>query len=134
MQLAIEATLYAAKVDIVLSGHVHAYERSCKQFNYSCVADGPLYLTVGDGGNREGLAATWVTPCPAWSSYRAASYGHGELTAVNATHAKWVWAQNPDLTPSRIDEIYIVKGQQMPDAGSCVTSTPVLRTNSLNKL
>lgn len=48
MQAAIEDTLYAAKVDLVFSGHVHAYERSCRVYKYACVADAPYYITIGE--------------------------------------------------------------------------------------
>ncbi|KAK4763075.1 hypothetical protein SAY86_008843 [Trapa natans] len=55
------------KVDLVFAGHVHAYERSYRisNINYN-VSSGdrypipeksaPIYVTVGDGGNQEGLA------------------------------------------------------------------------------
>lgn len=55
MQAAIENTLYDNKVDLVFSGHVHAYERSCQVYNYTCVSAAPYYITIGDGGNAEGL-------------------------------------------------------------------------------
>ncbi|OIW14827.1 hypothetical protein TanjilG_17052 [Lupinus angustifolius] len=55
------------KVDVVFSGHVHAYERSERVSNIAYdVVNGkckpiddqsaPVYITVGDGGNLEGLA------------------------------------------------------------------------------
>jgi acid phosphatase type 7 len=93
MQVAVERALVEGGVDLVLSGHVHAYERSCRLYNYSCVPDAsaPVYVTIGDGGNREGLASTWVDPQPAWSLHRRASYGHGQLVVPNATHMKWEW-------------------------------------------
>ena len=134
VQQAVEALLYAARVDVVISGHVHAYERSCKVFNFSCVADGPLYLTVGDGGTPEGLATTWVEPCPAWSAYRQGSWGHGELEALNATHLSWRWRQNDDLTPALVDELVLVKGQQVRDAGNCATVAPALSTSGRRRL
>ncbi|KAK9082600.1 hypothetical protein Scep_029071 [Stephania cephalantha] len=34
-------------------GKVHAYERSNRVYNYSLDPCGPVYITVGDGGNRE---------------------------------------------------------------------------------
>jgi hypothetical protein len=127
IQEAVEDLLYAAKVDIVFSGHIHAYERSCKTYKYKCVDDGPVYLTVGDGGNREGLASKWVTPCPEWSTYRQATYGFGELEALNATHARWVWHQNADLTPGLIDEVFFEKGVPVAGTGECTTAEPILR-------
>ena len=41
-------------VDIVLNGHVHAYERTHPMYQYQLNPCGPIYLTVGDGGNIEG--------------------------------------------------------------------------------
>ena len=126
MQAAVEDALNAGGVDLVLSGHVHAVERSCKTYNYTCVPDGPVYVTVGDGGNREGLAAKWVEPQPPYSLFRQASFGHGEVEATNATHLLWTWRQNGALYPSVGDTAWIVKGQQGA-VGPGVTRTPVRR-------
>jgi hypothetical protein len=41
-----------------------------------------VYITIGDGGNREGLATKWLAQTPV-SAYRMATYGHGELEVVN---------------------------------------------------
>lgn len=71
----------------------------------------PYYITIGDGGNREGLASNWYSPQPAISAFRQASYGHGELKVVNATHMFWEWHQNPDLEPTVADSLWIVKGK-----------------------
>ena len=54
-----------------------------------------MYRTIGDGGNREGLAAKWLAQTPV-SAYRMATYGHGEIQILNATHAHWSWHTNPD--------------------------------------
>jgi hypothetical protein len=128
MKLAIEDVLYNNKVDLVLSGHVHAYERSCRVYNYTCVPDGPYYVTIGDAGNREGLADVWVDPQPAWSIYRQATYGHGELLAANSTHMLWEWHQNPDLEPMVADSFWIVKNDPGP-VGPGVTGHPVFSPN-----
>ncbi len=91
--------------------HTHAaYERSCSNVNFVCGAEnGTTYITIGDGGNREGLAATWVGPQPAWSAYRNASFGHGELWAPNATHLRWEWVPN-DALRGVGDALWIIKG------------------------
>ncbi len=91
---------------------VHAYERSCRTFNYTCISDGPVYITVGDGGNKEGLATKWVSPQPQYSLFRQASFGHGELTAYNSSTLHWRWKQNRDLFPAFSDEVWIAKGVQ----------------------
>ena len=109
MQDAIESILYSYKVDLVFSGHVHAYERSCQVYQYTCVDDGPLYITLGDGGNAEGLASRWESPQPLWSAYRMASYGHGELTAFNSSVLQFEWHQNQDLSPVVADTVTIIK-------------------------
>jgi acid phosphatase type 7 len=105
MQEAIEDTLFNYKVDIVFSGHVHAYERSCQVYKYECTAGAPTYITIGDGGNAEGLASEWVEPQPSWSIFRQASYGFGALQVINSTHAQWAWHQNGDLIPAISDQV-----------------------------
>jgi hypothetical protein len=109
MQAAIEDILRNNKVDGVFSGHVHAYERSCQVYQYKCTPGAPYYITIGDGGNKEGLASGWVDPQPEWSLYRQASYGFGELRAINSTHVFWSWHQNGDLVPEIADSFYFVK-------------------------
>eukprot|EP01038_Epipyxis_sp_PR26KG_P005589 gene5589-7717_t len=125
MQAAVEDVLYKAGVDAVFSGHVHAYERSCQVYQYKCTAGAPYYITIGDGGNAEGLASTWVNPQPAWSVFRQASYGYGALKAVNETHVSWSWHQNADLAPVVADSFWIVKGNSKVDNFKQVTSEPV---------
>lgn len=55
MRQEMEEVLYGFGVDIVFSGHVHAYERMNRVYNYSLDPCGPVYITVGDGGNIEGI-------------------------------------------------------------------------------
>jgi acid phosphatase type 7 len=86
MRQSMETMLYKANVDLVLAGHVHAYERCYRSYNFQRDPNGPYYITIGDGGNREGLATKWESPQPVWSAFRQASYGHGELQVFNATH------------------------------------------------
>lgn len=114
MQQAIETLLYeSGVVDLAFCGHVHAYERSCRVYEYECVADAPYYITIGDGGNKEGLAVPWVEPQPEWSLFRQASYGHGELTVYNRTHSLWEWHQNEDLAVTIADSFWIIKGESV---------------------
>ncbi|KAG2577984.1 purple acid phosphatase 23-like isoform X1 [Panicum virgatum] len=53
MRQEMEDLLYQHRVDIVFSGHVHAYERMNRVFNYTLDPCGPVYITIGDGGNIE---------------------------------------------------------------------------------
>ncbi|DBA81199.1 TPA: hypothetical protein ACH3X2_007015 [Trebouxia sp. C0005] len=67
MRLAMESVLYNAGVDIVINGHCHEYERSNPVYNFTVDECGPVHITMGDGGNIEGLYKTFAdTPglCP----------------------------------------------------------------------
>ncbi|KAF3956571.1 hypothetical protein CMV_018311 [Castanea mollissima] len=107
MMAAMESLLYAASVDMVLAGHVHAYERSKRVNNGRPDPCGAVHITIGDGGNREGLAHGYINPQPEWSVFREASFGHGELKIVNSTHAFWSWHRNDDDEPVRSDQVWI---------------------------
>eukprot|EP01137_Pigoraptor_chileana_P011362 Opistho-2@62095 len=94
-----EDTLFKYKVDIVLCGHVHAYERSLPVYKESTANSPPTqYFTVGDGGNQEGLASGWKNPQPAWSAVRIAKYGFVRMSVANQTHIEWSWFINPAET------------------------------------
>ncbi|GAV76254.1 Metallophos_C domain-containing protein, partial [Cephalotus follicularis] len=106
-----ERLLYAASVDMVLASHVHAYERSVQMYNGFSDPCGPVHITIGDGGNREGLASKNVLykePQPKWSVFCEASFGHGELKIVNSTHALWRWHRNDDDEPVKSDQVWII--------------------------
>ncbi|XP_050217100.1 purple acid phosphatase 18 [Mercurialis annua] len=107
MMAAMEPLLYAASVDIVLTGHVHAYERTKRVNGGRSDPCGAVHITIGDGGNREGLAQKYVSPQPEWSVFREASFGHGELKLANSTHAFWTWHRNDDDEPVRSDQVWI---------------------------
>ena len=51
---ALERMLYEAGVDAFFVGHVHAYERNHRVYNNQRDPKGPVHITIGDGGNREG--------------------------------------------------------------------------------
>jgi acid phosphatase type 7 len=54
MRQSMEQLLYSWGVDIVLSGHLHAYERTAPMFNFDLNTCGMTHLILGDGGNYEG--------------------------------------------------------------------------------
>ncbi|CAH9110656.1 unnamed protein product [Cuscuta epithymum] len=107
MMEAMEPLLYDAGADIVFAGHVHAYERTSRVYNRKNDICGPVHITIGDGGNREGLSTDYKEPQPEWSMFREASFGHGELVIVNATHAYWSWHRNDDDEPVKSDEVWM---------------------------
>ena len=91
MQSDLEELLFKYGVDIVLNGHVHAYERTYPVYKFEVNPCGPVNLNLGDGGNREGAYVPWVEPQPAWSAFREGSFGVGKLVVKNATHAYYEW-------------------------------------------
>ncbi|KAG0555199.1 hypothetical protein KC19_12G152000 [Ceratodon purpureus] len=56
MMAAMETLLYQHNVDILFAGHVHAYERNLRVYKNQLNDCGIVHITIGDGGNREGLA------------------------------------------------------------------------------
>lgn len=106
MRAAVEALLYRSRVDAVFAGHVHAYERFVRVYNNSADGCGPVHITIGDGGNREGLASKFLNPQPSISVFREASFGHGRLEVVNATHARWSWHRNDDDNAVVADDVW----------------------------
>ncbi|OAE26722.1 hypothetical protein AXG93_3310s1210 [Marchantia polymorpha subsp. ruderalis] len=107
MRVIFEPFVVKYKVDIVFSGHVHAYERTYPVSNveYNIVNglctpkndnSAPVYVVIGDGGNVEGLSGTFTDPQPAYSAFREASFGHGLLEIQNHTHAYFTWHRNQD--------------------------------------
>lgn len=93
-----EPYLYNASTDIVIAGHVHAYERSHPVYNMRLEPCGPIYVTVGDGGNDEGVAGPFLEPQPAYSAYREGSFGYAELAIESASKAKYTWYRNQNST------------------------------------
>ncbi|PSR98505.1 Purple acid phosphatase [Actinidia chinensis var. chinensis] len=107
MKDAMEKLLYGAHVDVVFAGHVHAYERFTRVYKEKANNCGPVYINIGDGGNREGLAKEYIDPQPKISAFREASFGHGELQVVNGTHALWSWHRNDDDEPVQADSTWL---------------------------
>lgn len=92
---ALEGLLYEHKLDVALQGHVHAYERTEGVYLNETTCDGPVYITIGDGGNQEGPACGFVQDLP-WSAKKEYSFGFGTLKIINSTDAEWVWRRNQD--------------------------------------
>ena len=115
MKASMEGVLLEYGVHLVVSGHVHAYERvhavsSGAVLNQTC---GIQYVVVGDGGNREGVYPfPSADTAPEWSAYREAAYGHGSLKVFNSTHAQFQWHRGADAaTATPADESWLVNNQ-----------------------
>ncbi|CAD6207641.1 unnamed protein product [Miscanthus lutarioriparius] len=107
MRVEMEELLYAYGVDVVFTGHVHAYERSNRVFNYTLDACGPVHISVGDGGNREKMATAHADDpghCPDPASTPDPFMG-GRLCAANFTTGpaagRFCWDRQPDYSAYR---------------------------------
>lgn len=106
MRVAMEELLYSYGVDIIFNGHVHAYERSNRVYNYTLDPCGPVYITVGDGGNREKMAIEHAdtpgncpepltTPDPYMGGFCATNFTTGPAAG------KFCWDRQPDYSAFR---------------------------------
>ncbi|CDP15399.1 unnamed protein product [Coffea canephora] len=129
MRQAMEELLYKARVDAVFAGHVHAYERFTRVFDNTADPCGPVYITVGDGGNREGLALNFEKQKPSISVYREASFGHGRLRVYNQTHAHWSWHRNNDSDSFEADQVWLQN--IYASTTSCMEATPQSQRDEL---
>ncbi|KAL7180766.1 hypothetical protein ACSBR1_039761 [Camellia fascicularis] len=66
----------------------------------------PVYITIGDGGNTEGIANNFIYPQPNYSAYREASFGHAIRDIKNRTHAYYCWQCNQDNEPVVADSAW----------------------------
>ncbi|GJX02859.1 bifunctional purple acid phosphatase 26-like protein [Tanacetum coccineum] len=114
MRVVFESWFVKNKVDIVFAGH---YRISNIHYNITSgvsypVPDksAPIYITVGDGGNIEGLASTYNDPQPHYSAFREASYGHSTLEIMNKTHAIYHWNRN-DVGKSVEADAFVLHNQ-----------------------
>ncbi|XP_075645831.1 purple acid phosphatase 5-like [Castanea sativa] len=125
MRVTFEPWFVQHKVDLVFAGHVHSYERSERISNvkYNITnglstpvkdSSAPVYITIGDGGNIEGLASGFVEPQPSYSAYREASFGHAILEIKNSTHAHYTWHRNDDNEAVAADSIWLFNRHTYP--------------------
>jgi len=85
-----EELLYNAGVDLVLTGHIHAYERTQPVYKGQVDPCGPVHLVIGDAGNYEGPYTPWRT-AESWVGFREASFGVARFVATDANHAQLSW-------------------------------------------
>jgi hypothetical protein len=89
-----EDLFYDYKVNIVFNGHVHDYERTYPVYRNETDIHGPVYITIGNAGNLEGLDNRYY-PEPKWSAFRNGThYGYGMLTVLNNKRLLWRWYVN----------------------------------------
>ncbi|PWA87918.1 purple acid phosphatases superfamily protein [Artemisia annua] len=107
MRESMEGLLYKARVDMVFASHVDAYERFNRVYNHTETNCAPVHITIGAGGNLEGLADKFMEPQPNISAFREASFGHGEFLVGSESYAIWSWHRNNEEEHVQSDSLWI---------------------------
>lgn len=122
----LEDIYYENKVDLVLSGHVHHYERQASVYKNQTVygevdelnkhvnANAPIHIISGSAGNwiRKNDPAA-PNPC-LWTRFMSDDFGFGTLSVLNETAL--LWEQFSSETNKMIDWVYIIKYQKKLDS------------------
>jgi len=112
MKESMEPLLVKYGVNLVVSGHDHAYMRT-KSLAYGKVdptGRSPIYLTVGAGGNREQHSRSYKNeshPEPWVAKRDRYEYGYGNLVVANATHARFKWVRDGTTTVGIQDDVWL---------------------------
>jgi hypothetical protein len=110
MRYEMEDLLRDYQVDLFLSGHYHAYHRSCAGlFRSKCHNGGPTHITVGSAGamldDNPLFRNTWS------AKFIKQEYGYGRITVMNSTalHFEFVKAgdQNDTSAGDVHDDVWI---------------------------
>jgi len=110
MKATMEELFFQYRVNAVFSGHVHAYERSFEVFRNETYTEGgaTTYFVLGDAGNREGHAETYLQQAD-WSAFRNGNqFGHAKVTVFNSTVASFEWMRNVDPELTVADKVWLV--------------------------
>eukprot|EP00816_Leptocylindrus_hargravesii_P007542 CAMPEP_0196813154 /NCGR_PEP_ID=MMETSP1362-20130617/34111_1 /TAXON_ID=163516 /ORGANISM="Leptocylindrus danicus, Strain CCMP1856" /LENGTH=449 /DNA_ID=CAMNT_0042189209 /DNA_START=137 /DNA_END=1486 /DNA_ORIENTATION=+ len=117
---AMEPLFVKYHVNLVFSGHEHAYMMT-KNIAYGILnEDGPRYIIIGDGGNREGHGS-YFNPGKAeeWVQKRdISSFGFGVVSILNSTHAEWNWIKNVDTMTTEVVHNMILTNRFSAGSGS----------------
>ncbi|EIE24240.1 Metallo-dependent phosphatase [Coccomyxa subellipsoidea C-169] len=104
-QQQIEDVLHKYGVNFAFFGHVHAYERTNPLLRYMNDPCGTVHITIGDGGNIEGMEP---------------SFGHGILELKSPYEATFQWFRNQDNLPVVADNVTVVRDLRCPNQGAPV--------------
>jgi hypothetical protein len=98
------------RVNIIIQGHNHAYVRTHPMAgnNVDPSGKGPIYLTIGTGGDSHAGPAIHEEP-EEWVARRDnLEYGFGSLFLANATHAHFTWVVDETVVDGSHDDFWLV--------------------------
>lgn len=117
----VEKLLYTARVDLVLTGHLHNYQRLMPIYNSAFQPSqvdslhlhvnptAPVYVVAGTGGSSEGSDYVSPTPQP-WTQVQLQETSYSVLRLLNSTHL--YWEQVSSLSGLQLDYFWLRKESQ----------------------
>jgi hypothetical protein len=105
MRYEVENLLRDYQVDLFLSGHYHAYHRSCAGlYRSKCHNGGPTHITMGTGGARlddnQLFRNTWS------EKFVKQEYGYGRITVMNSTALHFQFLKAGDHNDTSAGDIH----------------------------
>lgn len=92
----LEKTLNKFQVDLVVSGHVHSYARTCNVLDKKCIPivnGGTTHITLGCGGHK--LSDSKHNQ-PAWLEAHYVHYGYGRITVHDGNDLTFEYVRSSD--------------------------------------
>mmetsp|Transcript_86249 Transcript_86249/g.168708 ORF Transcript_86249/g.168708 Transcript_86249/m.168708 type:complete len:136 (+) Transcript_86249:2-409(+) len=128
---AMEPLLVQYQVNFILSGHNHAYVRTWPMVGTQSDPSGPIYLTIGTGGDSHAQGPLRPHHNDTWVAHRDnTEYGFGQLQIFNTTDAYFQRVLNnhnshhdhPDaldsvwITRNSVGEVVVMVGDRMKES------------------
>eukprot|EP00163_Fabomonas_tropica_P001030 TRINITY_DN10778_c0_g2_i2.p1 TRINITY_DN10778_c0_g2~~TRINITY_DN10778_c0_g2_i2.p1 ORF type:complete len:605 (-),score=104.81 TRINITY_DN10778_c0_g2_i2:139-1953(-) len=114
----LEDLFYQYRVDLIISGHRHDYERTYPVYGGQVPSQSyqyptaPVYVVNGASGCKEFLNGNFTTPGPTWAATRMSVFGNGLLTFTNASQLTWSYVE--DATGNTIDSFTLTRNTSTP--------------------
>ena len=102
LRVALEELLHTNKVDLVITGHHHLYERSCPVYRQLCAKGATTHVLVGSAGFHLENPGVWDF---GWCEYYESSHGYGRVTVVDKNSLLWEFVRNKDSTVA--DQVWL---------------------------
>ncbi|GAB4817121.1 hypothetical protein N2152v2_004167 [Parachlorella kessleri] len=94
---ALEDLLNEYEVDLVLSGHVHSYSRTCNVLDWRCADEesegGMTHVTVGCAGRK---LSSVEHEQPDWLEFAESRFGFGRVTVRDGSSLTWDYIRTED--------------------------------------
>ena len=95
LRVTLEELLYYNKVDLVIAGHHHLYERSCPVYRQLCRDGAPMHVVIGGAGFELENPGMWDF---GWCEYFESNHGYGRVSVVDRKSLLWEFVRNKDNT------------------------------------